>query len=115
MRKKQDYLIYDAYCDFCYKVAEVLHKHLNVHTVPSYMVRLKAEGLERETIKHDVHFVVFTKNVPKVYHGAEAAIRVLAIKYRFLIALYAIPGIRQLIKGLYYLVKKSRKFLSKFV
>jgi len=112
MKNKRDFLIYDAYCDFCYGLAGFLHTHLNVHTVPSYMVRLKAEGLERNVINRDVHFVVFNKNIPKVYHGAEAAVRVIGIRFPFVIYLYYIPVIRQLIQAFYFIVKKLRKHLG---
>jgi predicted DCC family thiol-disulfide oxidoreductase YuxK len=111
-RKREDFLIYDGFCAFCTGLAGRLNKHLGIKIVPSHFVRLKAPGLERETIEYNVHYVKFINGEIKVYHGTEAAVRVLGIKYKFLVWMYYIPVIRQLMQAFYFLTKKSRKYLS---
>jgi len=115
MRKREDFLIYDGYCAFCTGLAGRLNRHVGIKIVPSHYVRLKAPGLERDTIEYNVHYVKFNGEEIKVYHGTEAAVRTIGIKHKFVIWLYYIPVIRQLIQVFYFLMKKSRKYLSKFV
>ena len=108
--KKESYLIYDSSCAFCTGLASYFQRKWNIKIVPNTSVT----GKNKELIKKDVHFFDLDEknNEYKLFSGAEAAVRMIGRKYKFLIFLYSIFGIRQLIQSFYWIVKKSRKYVG---
>jgi len=109
MRKKENFLVYDASCAFCTGLAGYFHSKWQIKIVSNDN---RINNIDKDIIKKDVHFVCFVDETVLVYHGAEAAVRMVGTKYPILIRLYGIIGIRQLIQLFYWIVKKLRKHLG---
>jgi len=104
--KKENFLVYDASCAFCTGMAGFFHRKLGVKVVPN---NIQVSYLDKETIQKDVHYVVFENGKPIVFHGAEAAVRMVGQKYGILIKLYKVIGFKQFFQISYWIVKKLRK------
>ncbi len=107
---RRNFIVYDANCFFCVGLAKYFKNNWNIKIVPNNKT---CKYISEKDIKRDVHFVSFCGKKVKIYHGAEASIRILGVKYPFFICIYKIPILKQLIKICYLIVKKSRKYLKK--
>lgn len=104
--KKENFLVYDASCAFCTGLAGFFHRKLGIKIVPNDVT---INYLAKETIQKDVHFVIFENGKLLVFHGAEAAVRMVGQKYGILIKLYKVIVFKQLFNVFYWIVKKLRK------
>jgi predicted DCC family thiol-disulfide oxidoreductase YuxK len=106
--KTKPILIYDASCPFCSGLARRLQRHIGIRITPNH--RCKIKGIQA-AIRRDVHLVVPAGRGMMVYSGAAAAAKVLSLKYNFIWTIYNIPPCRVAFKALYFILKKSRKYL----
>jgi predicted DCC family thiol-disulfide oxidoreductase YuxK len=106
-------LVYDPSCSFCVGLAERLGKDYDIEIMPNDHPKLPAY-VNRNEVGRDVHYFLQYRRMnltPLKYTGAQAAIEILSIKHPRLASICRLPVIRQLLGALYFIVKKSRKFL----
>lgn len=106
-------LVYDPSCPFCVGLAKKLAQSYEIDILPNDSKELP-EFVNKEAVKRDVHFFWQYRNSNLAvisYSGALAAIEILSIKHPFFATLCRLPLVKQAIKGLYFIVKKSRKYL----
>lgn len=101
-------LIYDSNCPFCSGLAKRLKAHFGISIMPNHKCKIK--GIQAE-IQKDVHLVVYVAKGKVIYSGADAAAKVLSFKYNFVWTVYHLQPFRGIFKGLYWALKKSRRYL----
>ena len=107
-------LVYDASCPFCKSVATYCYENYEGLTLLPNTSK-KIPYIDKKTASRDVHLITehtFKKNTyHRVYSGADAVVRVMSIGYPSIPKLYRIPFFNRLIKMLYFILKKVRKYL----
>jgi predicted DCC family thiol-disulfide oxidoreductase YuxK len=106
-------LIYDPTCPFCISLANRLKTLYGVEIMPNDSKDLP-DYVDKTAVKRDVHYYIqYRKSNLTViaFKGAEAAIEILSIKHSVLASFCRLPIIKHAIEALYYIVKKSRKYL----
>ncbi len=101
-------LIYDGNCPFCCSVAALLKRHYDILIIPNNKCRIK--GIQAD-IKRDVHLIVYKNNAMTVYSGCDAAAKVLSMNHNWVWAVYSTQPFKTMASSIYWLVKKSRKYL----
>jgi predicted DCC family thiol-disulfide oxidoreductase YuxK len=105
---KKAILIYDSSCPFCSGLAKRLKKHIGIKIVPNHQCKIR--GIQA-AIKRDVHLVIPHGKGMFIYSGADAAAKVLSLKYNFIWSLYNFGLCKASFRALYFILKKSRKYL----
>ena len=107
-------LIYDHNCDFCSGLAQRIGRYANIKTVPASKSP-NFGGLTREHLLKDVHLIQQVQydhgKARFVFVGAAAAAKVMSIKHPFIWSLYSFWPCKVCFRSLYFLLKKSRKYL----
>lgn len=120
---KMHTLIYDASCPFCYTLAHWFKDHYKIKIVSNQRVVAKRLGVPKwmlGDIKRDVHLVEdindptagIWEHGKRVFHGADAATRLLSINYPFIWTLYSFKPAGWCFQAAYFTLKKIRKHLS---
>lgn len=103
-------LIYDPDCSFCVNLAKRLKKNYGVGILPNNHSELP-NFVDKDLVRRDVHFIRKRRQMTAVYTGVEAAVEIISQKHPFVAKLYFLPIIKQSAKALYFVVKKSRRYL----
>lgn len=115
-------LIYDKSCPFCSSLAHWFKDHYNIKIVSNQRVNQRNLGVPKwmlGDIKHDVHLVEdindptagIWEHGKRVFHGADAAARLLSINHTFIWTLYSFKPAGLCFKVSYIMLKKLRKYL----
>ena len=115
-------LIYDNSCPFCYTLAHWFRDNYKIKIVSNQRVSAKKFGLPKwmlGDVKKDVHLIEdindptagIWKHGKRVFHGADAAARLLSIRYPFVWTLYSFKPAGLCFKLSYFALKKIRKYL----
>ncbi len=111
-------LVYDETCPFCYTLAYWFRDNYKIKIVSNQKVK-KDIGVPRAMLKRDVHLVIKVgqpsdgkwREARMVLHGADAAARLLAIRYPFIWKIYKVKPLELCFKSAYFILKKIRKYL----
>lgn len=106
-------LVYDASCPFCEDLAKRLQASYGVDILPNDS-KVLPDYANKEAIKKDVHYFVQyrkSKRAVVTYSGVNAAIEILSTRHPKLATFCHFPIIKQVLSVLYFIIKKSRKFL----
>ena len=106
----QGILIYDATCSFCSGLASRLENSYGVTILPNDSKKLPS-FINKSTVKRDVHFIRRRRKMTATYTGVDAAIEIVATKHPLIAGTCRFPIVRQVLGALYFVVKKSRKYL----
>ena len=115
-------LVYDSSCPFCDTLAHWFKDHYKIKIVSNQRASAKRLGVPRwmlGDIKHDVHLVEdindptagIWEHGKRVFHGADAAARLLSINHPFVWTLYSFKPAALCFKSAYFILKKIRKHL----
>jgi len=116
MEEKYSYtLVYDDSCPFCSGLAQRIGKYAGVKTVPANRSP-KFGGIPKSQLMKDVHLIKQVKYAhgqdKHVYVGASAAAKVISIKHPLIWTLYNFVPFNICFRSLYFVLKKSRKYLA---
>jgi len=106
----KEMLIYDSNCSFCADIAKKLQKNYGIEIIGNDSKDLPA-FIDKNQIKKDVHYIRRHGNFTVTYTGIEAAVQIIHRKHPTIVAIYYLPVIKQLTGLLYFILKKSRRYL----
>ncbi len=115
-------LVYDASCPFCSTLAKWFKSKYNIKIVSNKRASAKKLGVPGwmlGDIDRDVHLIEdindpragIWKHGKRVFHGADAAARLLSINHPFIWTLYSFKPAGFCFKVSYFVIKKLRKYL----
>ncbi len=103
-------LIYDPSCPFCVGLANRVKNDYGIEILPNDSKELPGY-VNKSAVKKDVHYFKKGNRLMLSYKAEAAVVQIISLKHPRFARFCGLPFVSPFVGILYYVLKKSRKFL----